>query len=33
MMQSIAVMAYFERMRHFFTRQGFDASMKVVYAV
>ena len=31
MMQSIAVMAYFERMRHFFTRQGFDASMKVVY--
>lgn len=31
MMQSIAIQAYFDRMRHFFTRQGFDGSMKVVY--
>ena len=31
MMQSIAIQAYFAQMRHFFTRQGFDGSMKVVY--
>lgn len=31
MIQSIAIQAYFNRMRHFFTRQGFDASTKVVY--
>lgn len=31
MMQSIAIQAYFSQMRHFFTRQGFDGSMKVVY--
>ena len=31
MMTSIAIQAYFNRMRHFFTRQGFDGSMKVVY--
>ena len=31
MMQSIAIQAYFDRMRHFFTRQGFDGAMKVVY--
>lgn len=30
-MQSIAIQAYFARMRDFFTRQGFDGSMKVVY--
>lgn len=31
MMQSIAIQAYFNQMRRFFTRQGFDTSMKVVY--
>lgn len=31
MMQSIAVKAYFTQMRKFFTRQGFDKSMKVAY--
>lgn len=31
MIQSIAIQAYFAQMRHFFTRQGFDTSMKVVY--
>lgn len=31
MIQSIAIQAYFNRMRHFFTRQGFDTSTKVVY--
>lgn len=30
-MQSIAIQAYFARMRDFFTRQGFDGSMKIVY--
>lgn len=30
-MQSIAIQAYFAQMRRFFTRQGFDGSMKVVY--
>lgn len=31
MIQSIAIQAYFDRMRSLFTRQGFDASMKIVY--
>ena len=31
MIQSIAIQAYFNQMRDFFTRQGFDRSMKVVY--
>lgn len=31
MMQSIAIQAYFARMRGLFTRQGFDGSMKVCY--
>lgn len=31
MMQSIAIKAYFAQMRNFFTRQGFDKSMKVAY--
>lgn len=31
MIQSIVIQAYFNRMRHFFTRQGFDEFMKVVY--
>ena len=32
MLQSIAIQAYFSQMRHFFTRQGFDGSMKAVYS-
>lgn len=32
MMQSIAIRAYFDWMRKFFTRQGFDGTMKVVYS-
>lgn len=32
MIQSIAIQSYFAQMRHFFTRQGFDGSMKVVYS-
>lgn len=31
MIQSIAIKAYFAQMRNFFTRQGFDQSMKVAY--
>lgn len=31
MIQSIAIQAYFSRMREFFTRQGFDDSLKIVY--
>lgn len=31
MIQSIAIQAYFDRMRSFFTRQGFDPSLKIVY--
>lgn len=31
MIQTIAIQSYFAQMRHFFTRQGFDTSMKVVY--
>lgn len=31
MIQSIAIQSYFAQMRHFFTRQGFDTSMSVIY--
>lgn len=31
MIQSIAIQAYFDRMRNFLTRQGFDGSLKIVY--
>lgn len=32
MIQSIAIQAYFDQMRAFFTRQGFDPTTKVVYS-
>lgn len=31
MIQSIAIQAYFDRMRHFLSRQGFDPTMKIAY--
>lgn len=31
MIQSLAIQGYFAQMRHFFSRQGFDVSTKVIY--